>query len=54
MSKLVTLEKEQRVFKSSRQGKSRANPMLIMYVHKNGRDYNRIGISVNKKWARAL
>jgi len=30
-------------------GKSIANKYLVMYVLKNGRDFNRLGISVSKK-----
>lgn len=32
-----------------RSGKSYANRLLVMYVIKNGSEYNRIGISVSKK-----
>ena len=32
-----------------REGKSYANRYLVMYVLKNGTEYNRIGISVSKK-----
>ncbi len=30
-------------------GKSIANKYLVMYVLKNGRDFNRLGVSVSKK-----
>ena len=32
-----------------RNGRSCANRLLVMYVHPNGREKNRIGISVSKK-----
>ncbi|HOC08964.1 MAG: ribonuclease P protein component [Clostridiales bacterium] len=54
MSKLVTLRKNSEFSRVYGRGKSRANPMLIMYVHKNGKDYNRIGISVNRKVGKSV
>ena len=54
MSKLVTLRKNSEFLRVYGRGKSRANPMLIMYVHENGMDYNRIGISVNKKVGKSV
>ena len=32
-----------------RNGKSKANKYLVMYLRSNGLDYNRLGISVSKK-----
>jgi ribonuclease P protein component len=54
MSKLVSLRKNSEFSRVYGKGKSRANPVLIMYVHENGKDYNRIGISVNKKVGKSV
>ena len=35
-------------------GKSLANRHLVMYVIKNGRDFNRLGISVSKKVGKSV
>ncbi|HIT73464.1 ribonuclease P protein component [Tyzzerella sp. An114] len=35
-------------------GKSIANRHLVMYVHKNGKDTNRLGISVSKKVGKSV
>jgi len=54
MTKLVTLRKNSEFSRVYGRGKSRANPVLVMYVHENGRDYNRIGVSVNKKVGKSV
>ena len=44
-----SLKKNADFQKVYRNGKSYANRFLVMYVMKNGSEYNRIGISVSKK-----
>lgn len=44
-----TLKKNRDFQEVYKKGKSCANRYLVMYILKNGLDYNRIGISVSKK-----
>ena len=36
-----------------KEGKSRANRYLVLYVKENGMEKNRFGVSVSKKWGTA-
>ena len=44
-----SLKKSESFRRVYRSGRSRANRLLVMYVRKNGRDGNRLGIPVSKK-----
>lgn len=46
---LPTLKNSKEFGSVYQNGRSFANRYLVMYVQENGRDYNRIGISVSKK-----
>lgn len=54
MVSLDTIKKSREFSKVYKKGKSRANPLLVLYVLRNGRDFNRIGISVNKKVGKSV
>ncbi len=46
---MESLKKNEDFRNCYRSGKSYANHYLVLYVWKNGKDHNRIGISVSKK-----
>ncbi len=54
MANIITIRKSREFAKVYNRGKSKANPMLVLYVLENGRDYNRIGISVSKKVGKSV
>ena len=54
MSDLSTIRKSREFSKVYRRGKGKANPLLVLYVLKNSRDYNRIGRSVSKKVGKSV
>ena len=54
MAKLVTIRRNMEFSKVYNRGNSRANPVLVMYVLKNGMEYNRIGITVSRKVGKSV
>ena len=54
MTKLVPLRKNEDFIKVYKKGRSKANPILAMYVLINGTAYNRLGISVSKRVGKSV
>ena len=50
----VSLNKNFEFQRLYNKGKSAASPILILYCRKNGRKYNRLGITVSKKVGNAV
>ena len=51
---LITIRKSREFSKVYNRGNSRANPLLVLYVLQNGKNFNRIGISVSKKVGKSV
>jgi ribonuclease P protein component len=54
MANLISIRKNREFSRVYNKGKSKANPMLVMYVLKNGKKYNRVGISVSRKVGKSV
>ncbi len=50
----VSLNKNYEFHRLYNKGKSAASPLLILYCRKNGRPFNRLGITVSKKIGKAV
>ncbi len=54
MSKLISIKKGKDFSAIYKRGKSKANPLLVMYILTNYKGYNRIGISISVKVGKSV
>ena len=54
MNSVSTLKKNSDFHRLYTRGRSSANPLIVVYCRKNGRDANRIGYTVSKKLGNAV
>ena len=54
MNSASTLKKNSDFHRLYNRGKASANPFVVVYCRKNGRDLNRIGYTVSKKLGKAV
>jgi len=54
MNSASTLKKNSDFHRLYTRGKSYANPFVVVYCRKNGKDINRIGYTVSKKLGKAV
>jgi ribonuclease P protein component len=54
MADLISIRASKDFSRVYNRGRSKANPVLVMYVLSNGKEYNRIGISVSKKVGKSV
>ncbi|MDD2572935.1 MAG: ribonuclease P protein component [Bacillota bacterium] len=54
MADLISIRKSKEFSKVYNRGSSKANPVLVMYVIQNGKEYNRIGVSVSRKVGKSV
>jgi len=54
MADLISIRKSRDFSRVYNRGRSKANPVLVMYVLENGREDNRIGVSVSRKVGKSV
>lgn len=54
MVEIISLRKSREFARVYNKGKSKVNPVLVLYVMKNGGGNNRIGISVSRKVGKSV
>lgn len=54
MEKVISLTRDGQFKKLYRKGKSCVTPSMVVYVRRNGKNYNRLGITAGKKIGKAV